>query len=104
MPSRRSFARSRTTARLLRVLGSNGSIEDVPCESQGGVAIHVTLSRPIVLKRGVAYSLILVRDDGTPVKGVSPLRIDSGLLRPVSLTAVDLLADDPPRDVGTAPL
>jgi hypothetical protein len=45
----------------------------------------------------VAYTLTLARTDGTPVEGVSSLRMESALLREVSLTAIELLADDSPR-------
>ena len=78
---------------LLCVAGSDGSREDVPCQVAEGVAVHVTLARPVVLRRGVAYSLTLARDDGTPVEGVSPLRIQDALRRAVSLAAVELLPD-----------
>jgi hypothetical protein len=46
----------------------------------------------------VAYTLTLASSDGAPVEGVSSLRMESALLREVSLTAIELLAVDPPRD------
>jgi hypothetical protein len=80
------------------VVGSDGSSADLPCRSESGISIHVTLARPVVLHRGVAYTLTLARNDGTPVEGVSSLRMENALLRPVSFAAIELMADDPPRD------
>ncbi len=96
--ARHPLGPSKEAVGLLRLIGSDGSSADVPCRSESGVSTHVTLARPVVLHRGVAYTLTLARIDGTPVEGVSPLRMESALLCPVSLAAIELLADDPPRD------
>jgi hypothetical protein len=84
-------AGKRKSRALLEITGSDGSARRVPCQAKfGGGRVRVQLYEDVVLERGIAYRLVLLREDGVPFAGVAALEAESGLLRPVSLSSLVL--------------
>jgi hypothetical protein len=89
--SGKSFPEVRMMHALLEIAGNDGSNRTVPCNAVlSAPSVSVAVDDPVVLDAGVCYSIRLLRDDGTPV-GANPLRTEDALLRPVHLSAVELL-------------
>jgi hypothetical protein len=79
---------------LLEITGSDGSARRVPCRAKIGAPwVSVQLYEEIVLERGISYRMVLLRQDGAPMEGVTALEVDGGLLRPVSMLSVGFLFD-----------
>jgi hypothetical protein len=79
---------------LLEITGSDGSGRRVPCRAKFGAPwVSVQFYEEVVLERGISYRMVLLRKDGAPIEGVTALEVDSGLLRPVSMSSVGFLFD-----------
>jgi hypothetical protein len=76
---------------LLEIAGNDGSTRTVRCKATlGAPSVNVAVDDPVVLAAGVCYSIRLLREDGTPL-GTSPFRTEDPLVRPVRLSALELL-------------
>ncbi len=74
---------------FLEITGSDGSARRVPCRARfGGPWVSVQLNEDVVLESGISYRLVLLREDGVPIEGVTAFESDSDLLRPVSLSSL----------------
>jgi hypothetical protein len=75
---------------FLEITGSDGSARRVPCLVKfGGPWVSVKLHEAVVLERGISYRMVLLREDGVPIEGVTAFE-DSDLLRPVSVSSLVL--------------
>ena len=76
---------------LLEIAGNDGTNRTVSCDAVlAAPSVSVAVDDPVILDAGVCYSIRLLREDGSPV-GANPFRTEDALLRPVRLSAVELL-------------
>jgi hypothetical protein len=86
-------AKPKSTA-LLEITGSDGSARRLPCRATFGAPwVSVQLYEDVVLERGISYRMILLKEDGARIEGVTAFEADSGLLRPVSVSSLGFLFD-----------
>jgi hypothetical protein len=78
-----------TSTALLEITGSDGSARRVPCRARFGAPwVSVQLQEDVVLECGVSYRMVLLRENGAPIEGVTAFEADSGLLRRVSVSSL----------------
>lgn len=79
---------------FLEITGSDGSARRVPCRATFRAPwVSVQFYEEVILERGISYRMILLREDGAPIEGVTALEVDSGLLRLVSVLSLGFVFD-----------